>query len=105
YVKITRPSRERRYTAAPGGAFLGISPDTNSEADGLRLGSVLAGTAAARAGLLRGDVIVPLADRPVNGFAHLRRIIDAKRPGDAVAVVYLRDGEEHQAAAVLDTRP
>jgi S1-C subfamily serine protease len=48
---------------------------------------------------------VRLADRPVNGFADLRRIIDDKRPGDAVAVVFLRDGEERQAAAILDTRP
>src|SRR5262249_54957974 len=42
YVKITRPSRERRYTAAPGGAFLGISPDTNSAAHPLPLRSAVA---------------------------------------------------------------
>ena len=28
-----------------------------------------------------------------------------KRPGDAVSVVYLRDGEDHVTSATLDARP
>ncbi len=84
YVKVTRPARERQFAGAPGGAFLGISPDLGGQAEGLRLGSVIPGTAASRAGLQPGDVLVRFADHPVNSFPDLRNLIAARRPGDSV---------------------
>ena len=94
-----RPRRRQR------GAFLGVSVDGRSESDGVRIGSVIAGTGAERAGLRGGDVIVRMGDAGLSRFEDLRRAIADRRPGDAVALVYLRDGEEYRAHATLGARP
>ncbi|HEV8440384.1 MAG TPA: hypothetical protein VGT40_20030 [Methylomirabilota bacterium] len=52
-----------------------------------------------------GGVIVRLDDLPINRFEDLRRTFEQKRPGDPIVVLYLRDGDDHLAAAVLGTRP
>jgi len=102
YAKVPPPTR--RQGGAPDGAFLGIVALPRPGADGLRLSSVLPGTAAAKAGLRDGDVIVRLAGSPVDGFEDLRTAIGARRPGDTVSVLYLRDGEAHATSATLGTR-
>jgi len=88
-----------------GGAFLGISPDLRAGWDGVRLGSIVPGSAAERAGLRAGDVLVRLADTGLRGFNDLREQLARRRPGDVLGLVYLRDGEDHQASVTLDARP
>jgi len=105
YVKLSPPAGGPRMSGAPGGAFLGVSVDGRSEPDGVKLGSVISGSGAARAGLRDGDVIVRLDDSVLNRFDDLRRALARKRPGDTIALLYLRDGEDHQASATLDARP
>src|SRR6185295_19245753 len=75
-----------------GGAFLGIAADGRSGWDGVRLGAIVPGSAAERAGLRAGDVLVRLDETGLAGFADLRAVLDRRRPGDALALVYLRDG-------------
>ncbi len=109
YVALARPDGASRGGSGrggdSGGAFLGVSVDGRSESDGVRLGSVVAGSGAERAGLRGGDVIVRMGDHGLSRFEDLRRALADRRPGDAVALVYLRDGEEHRASATLGTRP
>src|SRR5215467_15217915 len=107
YVKLSPPthdSRGRSGSGPSGAPFLGIS-GVRGESDGLRLGSVLPDTAAARAGLQSGDVIVRFGDVSINSFDDLRQALERRRPGDTVAVLYLRNGEDHVAAATLGARP
>jgi hypothetical protein len=108
YVHVA-PSGRRAPEAAgaqlTGGAFLGVSVDGASPSDGLRLGSVLSGSGAERAGLRDGDVIVRIADTSINGFDDLRRVLTRQQPGDTVRVVYLRDGQDHAASVTLGARP
>jgi membrane-associated protease RseP (regulator of RpoE activity) len=105
YVALSRPEGTRRMGGSPGGTFLGVAADGQGEADGLKLASVLTDTAAARAGLRAGDVIVRLGDRPINSFEDLKGTLERKQPGDLVLVLFLRDGEDHVAAATLGARP
>ena len=109
YVALARPDGASRGGSGrggdSGGAFLGVSVDGRSESDGVRLGSVVAGSGAERAGLRGGDVIVRMGDHGLSRFEDLRRALADRRPGDAVALVYLRDGEEHRASATLGARP
>jgi S1-C subfamily serine protease len=79
--------------------------DGRAESDGVKLGSVIAGSGAERAGLRGGDVIVRIGDQGLNRFEDLRRALADRRPGDAVTLLYLREGEEHRASATLGTRP
>ncbi len=104
YVKLSPPAAGPRLSGASGGAFLGVSVGARSASDGVMLGSVIAGSAAARSGLRDGDVIVRLDGQTVAGFEDLRRALAQKSPGDAVTLLYLRDGEDREVSAILGTR-
>ena len=60
--------------------------------DGVRLGSIVPGSGAERAGLQAGDVLVRLDDTGLQAFSDLRALLDRHRPGDTLQLVYLRDG-------------
>lgn len=100
YAKVPRPARP---SGARGGPFLGVIAAPRPAADGLWLTGVLPGTAAARAGLREGDVIVRFAGVAVDGLEDLRSLLLDRRPGDTVPVVYLRNGEARATAATLGT--
>jgi aminopeptidase YwaD len=101
YAKVPQPARRR--SSAAGGTFFGISAPPRG-ADGLRLASVVPGTAAAKAGLREGDVIVRFDGSSVEGFEDFRAMVQERKPGDTVSVLYLRDGEAHTTSATLGTR-
>ena len=90
---------------APAPVFFGVRAEGQAESDGLRLAEIVMGSAAARAGLQEGDVLVRLSDRSVDGFEDLVSALRGHQPGDVVRVLYLRDGIEHDTSAVLDARP
>jgi hypothetical protein len=88
-----------------GGAFLGIGADLRAGWDGVRLGSIVPGSGAERAGLQAGDVLVRLDDTGLQAFADLRALLDRHRPGDTLRLVYLRDGLDRATSVTLGTRP
>ena len=105
YAQVPRPAGRRAPAdaTAPGGAFLGIAAPP-SGSDGLRLASVVPGTAAAQAGLREGDVIVRIAGTLIDGLEDVRTLLRDRRPGDVVSVLYLRNGEAHATTATLGAR-
>ena len=105
YVKLPAPSTPRVSGNTKDGAFLGVAADLAGEADGVRLAQVLPDTAAARAGLRSGDMIVRVDEETVASFGQLRSLILKKRPGDVVRLLYLRDGEDHVVSAKLGAYP
>jgi hypothetical protein len=94
------PARARRGSG--GGPLLGVGGDGRTPGDGVRLGHIIPGSAAERAGLRDGDVLVRVGDAPVNTFEELRSAIRARQPGDVVRLVYLRDGRDHVTSATLE---
>jgi membrane-associated protease RseP (regulator of RpoE activity) len=108
YVTLARPTgtpRERREAGAPAPAFLGVGVDGRSESDGLRLTHIVSDSAAARAGLREGDVLVRFDGRAIGAFEDLTASLRTHRQGDQVRALYLRDGLEHETSATLDARP
>jgi putative serine protease PepD len=85
--------------------FFGVGSDGRAEADGLRLTRIVPDSAAARAGLQEGDVLVRFGEHGVQGFEDLIAALRTHNRGDEVRVLYLRDGLEHDTAATLDARP
>lgn len=67
------------------------------------IGTVVADSAAERAGILPGDVVVALDGQPVTRFEELQRHIQA-RPGVPVEVTVRRDGQEQVFRAVPEAR-
>ena len=75
------------------GAFLGISvPSTNEGLDWF-VDRVTANSAAEKAGLRSGDVIVKYGGRAVNDFGSLRAMIAENEAGDKVTIRVRRDAE------------
>jgi peptidase M28-like protein/PDZ domain-containing protein/PA domain-containing protein len=102
YVSVPPP---QRGSSALGTAFFGVMADGHGEGDGLRVMGVVPGSAAERAGVAEGDVIVRFAGIPVAAFDEFQRAVRARRPGDRVSVLYLRNGEAHVGEEALGARP
>jgi S1-C subfamily serine protease len=60
---------------------------------------------AADAGLQVDDVIVALEDREISSITDLVAAVRAHRPGESVAVIYVRNGQEATVTVVLGDRP
>jgi putative serine protease PepD len=99
-------------------AYLGVSLVTVE--DGVALEAVADGAPADEAGLEQatgttvesgvevptgGDVIVEFDGTAVSTSAELQSAVDAKRPGDTVSVVVLRNGNRREVEVTLGTRP
>jgi Do/DeqQ family serine protease len=62
------------------------------EIDGLYINSTLEGSAAAAAGVKKGDIIKKLNKQPITSSSSLQEKIGTMRPGDKVTLTVLRDG-------------
>ncbi|MGI9177033.1 MAG: YidC/Oxa1 family insertase periplasmic-domain containing protein, partial [Pirellulales bacterium] len=72
---------------------------------GCRVGVVGAGTPAARAGLKPGDVITRIGDAATADAAALRAALAATKPGQTVAVGFLRDDTAASLDVAVERRP
>jgi serine protease Do len=72
---------------------------------GVLVPDVAAGSAAEKAGIKAGDVILELDGQPVAKALDLRGRIAMKMPGDEVSIVILRDGKKKTVTATLDEKP
>ncbi|MGZ8782103.1 MAG: S1C family serine protease, partial [Gaiellaceae bacterium] len=86
-------------------AYLGVATEDSSDTNGAILTDVRSGTPAARAGLQDGDVVTKLDGATVGSADQLRRLVDAKSPGDDVEVTIRRDGRTQTVNVTLGTRP
>jgi serine protease Do len=60
---------------------------------------------AAKAGLQRGDVVVKLAEIPMDSPRRLRNVVGTRGPGAKVAIELLRDGKARQLEVTLSESP
>ncbi|WP_445915221.1 S1C family serine protease, partial [Flavobacterium sp.] len=64
------------------------------ETQGFYINKITKNSGAEKAGLTKGDIIVQLDDKKINGFAELSAYINTKRPNDIIQVSVLRDGKQ-----------
>jgi len=86
-------------------AYLGVSTEDVEDGVGASIAEVREGTPAARAGLRSGDVVTELDGESVESADELRRLIDAKSPGDKAVLTVRRDGDTETLEVTLGTRP
>ena len=85
--------------------YLGTIPDmATSDAPGLRLTGVRAGSPADKGGLVAGDIIVSFAGRKVKDLYSYSEALYAHKPGDVVELLYVRDGVPRTTTVTLGTR-
>lgn len=84
-------------------AFLGIRPEANGdegtdsnikEGDGVVVGEVMSNSAAEEANIKKGDKIIKLDNKSVSTWSELTGTVASYRPGQKVAVTYIRGGKE-----------
>ena len=71
------------------------------ETRGLYVTGVTTGSAAERAGIQAGDVILAVNEEETHAFVQLGQAIDTADVGDEVTVLVSRDGQEQTVTAVL----
>lgn len=72
--------------------------------EGALVQEVVSGSAAEKAGVQVGDVIVAVDGETITGASKLRATIGVKRQGDKVRLDVLRDGKRRSLVATLDER-
>jgi hypothetical protein len=85
-------------------ASLGTMPDFSFEGDGVRVQQVMPDSAAEKAGIVAGDVIVALDGETVADLRSFSSQLKNHAPGDSVEVTVSRGGEEITLSAVLGAR-
>lgn len=88
-----------------GRAALGITGRTvvndDYQAAGVAVVEVLAGGAADRAGLERGDIITRLGDEDITTITSLAEALAGEKPGERTTVTYTRNGSEKKVDVTL----
>jgi serine protease Do len=82
-------------------AFLGVQTEEIEDRDGIRIVSVVAGTAAEQAELKTGDIILQLGSRKIPDLAELRSVMAGHDAGDRVDLVYEREGQPQTVSLEL----
>jgi predicted metalloprotease with PDZ domain len=105
---------ESQFLAVEGAGWLGVTlKDVTAEKArdlklpgeyGALVESVEADSAAAKAGLAKGDVIVDFAGERVRSEAQLRRLIRETPAGRTVSLQVIRDGQARTLSAKLQSR-
>lgn len=81
--------------------FLGVTgEDDNDKESGVAV-RITPRSAAEKAGLEHGDVIVSLNDTRIKDFEDISDFMDATQPGNKVQVTYERDGKRNTVEATL----
>ncbi len=92
-------------------AFLGVTTNTYSDKDdkegthkGAEVTNVNKGSAAEKAGLKNGDVIIKINDKKVNDPNSLSEVVTSFKPKEEITIYFKRDGKEQSAKATLGER-
>jgi putative serine protease PepD len=84
-------------------ASLGVKVVSDRESHGAKIVEVVAGQAAAKAGVPDGVTVTKLNDRPIGGADALVAAVRSKPPGESVTLTYLDSGERKTVDVVLGT--
>jgi S1-C subfamily serine protease len=89
-LAVAQPNAEKKGSPreAPAGAEQQSLPEQTDLGDqaGVLVAAVLSGGPADRAGIVRGDIILEAAGKAVNAPEELRAAVEAKKPGDSLAL-------------------
>jgi len=80
-------------------AMLGVVTEGHDK--GAEIMSITKESAAEKAGLKKGDILVKIGDTKIESTDDVTEAIHARKPGDKVNITYLRDDKEYKATAEL----
>ena len=86
-------------------AYLGVATEDADGVAGASLAEVRPARPPPAAGLENGDVVTEFDGESVASADELRRLVDARSPGDKVELTVKRDGETQTIAVTLGSGP
>lgn len=86
-------------------AYLGVATSDSADPSGALVGSVSAGSPAARAGLRSGDVVTEIDGRAIAGRGDLVAAISEHEPGEKIELSVRRGSSTETVTATLGTQP
>ncbi len=81
--------------------IIGVSLDTRYMSGGARIAEVMAGSPAAKAGIVVGDTIIGIDGKSVESADELIVAVRAKQPGDSVKLLLSANGSKRTVTVVL----
>jgi serine protease Do len=99
--KVTAPALT--WSPSPKSGYLGIALAPSE--DSAKIGEVLSGTAAAKAGLKANDTILTISGKPMKNSNEVLVELSRYKPGDVVRVRVKRGTKEFTVEAKLGKRP
>jgi S1-C subfamily serine protease len=94
YVKSAAPPPDSSRMRV--GASLGTIPaydDDPSRPAGVKVSDVIPGGAAAKAGVIAGDILVGLGANEIRSLTEMMAVLGMAHPGDKVKITVIRDGK------------
>jgi thiol-disulfide isomerase/thioredoxin len=88
-----------------GHPWLGVAMDSDASAPGVRVGHVVRGSPADKAGVREGDRILRIAGAAVSRGADVVRAVGAHAVGDAIAIELARGAQSRTVRVVLAAFP
>ncbi|MEO6208666.1 MAG: M28 family peptidase [Gemmatimonadaceae bacterium] len=105
YVRSSAPPPKMTGGGPGKGTYFGSVPDMgSSDAPGVKLAGVTAGSPADKAGVHAGDIIVEFGGKTVKDIYDYTDAINAHKPGDVIQVVVMRAGSRLALSATLGKR-
>jgi hypothetical protein len=105
-----RPAFTKVAGSAAGGerrdvrVSLGVVPDYAEDIAGMKISGTRAGSAAEKAGLKGGDIIIKFGKKEIKNIYDFTAVLGEYKPGDEVVIVVKRGTEEVSLTAVLQGR-
>lgn len=105
YVRVAEPAGHGMGGGGGGyGPYFGSIPDMAESTDGVRFSDVRAGSPAAKAGLLGGDVLVEFGGKKIENLYDFTYALREHKVGDKVSVTVVRNGERLTRDVTLEPR-
>lgn len=87
------------------GATVRVHVNENGQVLGVLIVDLIKDGPAHKAGLVDGDIIFKVDNKPIQDLNTFRDVIRGHKPGDEVIVHFLRDKKEGEFRVVLGKRP
>lgn len=100
----SRPAGEKPPASGERQVRTGIIPDFSFQGEGVRIGALSPASPAQKAGLITGDIIVAVDDKPVTDIKGYAAILKSYKPGNTVTLTFQRDGLQQTAKVTLEEK-
>jgi len=104
YHEIAEPPQAGRGSGGGYGPYFGSVPDFRDDLKGVLFSDVQNNSPAAKAGLKGGDLLVEFDGKQILTLSDYAYALRTKKPGDIVAVVVKRNGQDVKADVTLEAR-